>query len=135
MDLKEYIALDLGIKQTGVARGSNLAKIAQPLETVKTDELIARLQTIIKGNNVHAVVVGLPRNLSGDDTNQTKWVRQWVTQAKSQLKVPIFWQDEALTSIMATGNQKIGKVNEHSLAAAMILQDFLDSEAEQKVLA
>lgn len=129
MHLKEYIALDLGTKYTGIARGSNLAKIAEPLISLKTDTLIAHLKKIIKDNDVSAVVVGLPRNLSGNDTDQTRWVRQWVNEAKKDFKVPFFWQDEALTSVNARGNPK---ADEHSMAAAMILQDFLNANDQER---
>lgn len=129
MHLKEYIALDLGTKHTGIARGSNLAKIAEPLISLKTDTLIAHLKKIIKDNDVSAVVVGLPRNLSGNDTDQTRWVRQWVDEAKKDFKVPFFWQDEALTSVNARSNPK---ADEHSMAAAMILQDFLNANDQER---
>lgn len=135
MQPEEYIAIDLGTKLTGVARGSSLAKIAQPLVTIKTDELITKLHKIITDNNVQAVVVGLPRNLSGDDTNQTKWVRKWVEKSKNQLRLPLYWQDEALTSVHSSGDKSENKADEHSSAAAMILQDFLDGRVEERLLA
>lgn len=135
MQLKEYIGLDLGTKYTGIARGTNLAKIAQPLSSLKTDELIENLKKIIDDMAANAVVIGLPRNLSGDDTQQTKWVRQWVKESKAAIGLPIYWQDEALTSVKSEGLKTTTKVDEHSLAAAMILQDFLDSNDDQRVLA
>lgn len=135
MQLEEYIALDLGTKLTGIARGSNLGKIAEPLANVKTDELIPELHRLITENNVQAVIVGLPRNLSGDDTDQTRWVRQWVKRAKIQLGLPLFWQDEALTSVKSSANLKKPKTDEHSWAASIILQDFLDCHQEERVRA
>lgn len=145
MEAIEFLGLDLGIRRTGIARGSSLAKIAQPLASLPTDDLLASLKVLIDQNRTGAIVVGLPRNLRGDDSHQTTWVRQWVTSARRKIKLPFYWQDEALTSIQArsnpfdklrAGRQRVkGSADEHSLAAVLILQDFLNAPEEERVLA
>lgn len=135
MEEAEFLGLDVGMQRTGIARGSAMAKIAQPLFSVGTDELIDNLKTLIVAHKADAVVVGLPRNLKGDDTKQTDWVREWATSAKDKVKLPFYWQDEALTSVNAEAMQSKTKTKDiDSLAAAIILQDFLDSPEQQRIL-
>lgn len=131
METKEVIGLDVGLKRTGIARASTAARLAQPLMTVETSKTLEAVRAAAADQPLEAVVVGLPRNLSGDDTYQTEWVRQWVKKAKSELKVPFFWQDEALTSKLA--EQTPSSRGSDAAAAAIILQDFLDAPAEERV--
>ncbi len=135
MEAKEVLGLDVGLKRTGIARASNVARISEPLMSVKTDDLISELEKYSNKHKVEAIAVGLPRNLKGDDTQQTKWVRGWVDKIKSGLKAPLYWQDEALTSIKADELIKIHqKADRDSISAAIILQDFLEMpETERKM--
>lgn len=146
MPAGQIIGLDLGMSKTGVARASSLARLAEPLQTVATSDLLAYFASLAKNQPIEAVVVGLPRNLNGDETGQTVWVRQWVATAKTEVKLPFYWQDEALTSELAarkiqtlpTGRQapkfKHQTTDEDAVAAAIILQDFLDSDPENRVM-
>lgn len=131
------LGLDVGAKRTGIARASSVAKIAQPLTSAPTTEIMRKLQELIEELGVSAVAVGLPRNLSGDDTAQTAWVRGWVDRAKKHFQdLPFYWQDEALTSKLAAAKQASGKkpTDDHALAAAIILQDFLDTPETGRVM-
>jgi putative Holliday junction resolvase len=133
--VSEIISLDIGEKKTGIARASTAAKLPEPLKTVKTDEVMDVLDKLINDNQVEAVVVGLPRNLSGDDTAQTKYVRDWAHMAKSKFNIPFYFQDESLTTRLAQAHQLTDKkFDEDSLAASIILQDFLDTPESGKVM-
>jgi putative Holliday junction resolvase len=78
---KQFLGLDLGLKRTGIARGSEMARLAEPLRTVPTTEVLKALKELIEEYNIGAVVVGLPRNLHGNSTQQTNWVRDWVEKS------------------------------------------------------
>lgn len=123
--------MDVGAKRTGVARASSVARIAEPLKSVLTEDAVNTLQKYAREHKVEAIAIGLPRNLSGEDSRQTAWVREWVDKAKKQIEMALYWQDEALTSREAakhqTSNIKHQNTDEHALAAAIILQDFLDA--------
>jgi len=136
MNPEQLLGLDVGLKHTGIARASAGARLAEPLMRVPTEKVVATLINLIKEYNIRTVVVGLPRNLSGDDTKQTTWVRDWVKQVQRKIHMPFYWQDEALTSRIAQAkrlsSKKIQDID--SLAAAIILQDFLDTpEAERAI--
>lgn len=134
MEAKQFIGLDVGSKRTGIARASDIAKIAEPLKTVETKGLDGVLAELIKNDDISGIVVGLPRNLQGDDTDQTAWVRQWVADAKGKIGKEFYWQDEALTSVEAE-KQPVTKNHPgiDALSAAIILQDFIDTPTAERV--
>jgi RNase H-fold protein (predicted Holliday junction resolvase) len=78
----------------------------------------------------------LPRGLNGNETQQTTWVRDFVVNAKRKIDLPFYWQDEALTSRIAQAKKAVHKkVHDiDSLAAAIILQDFLESPPADRVI-
>ena len=128
------LGLDIGQARIGVARASTVARLAEPLMVLKTTQAIARLQSLITKHKVEALVAGLPRNLSGDDTAQTAWVRNWVRQARAKIDLPFYWQDEALTSRQAQNLKlKTKSPGQDADAAAIILQDFLDTPESERI--
>lgn len=126
MEAQEILGLDIGQKHTGIARASNIARLAEPLRSVTTAEVVKTLNKYAKEHSIEAIAVGLPRNLAGEDTDQTAWLRDWVDKNKDRIEAPLYWQDEALSSRQAGGD--------HALAAAIILQDFLDSPETEHVM-
>ena len=133
--VQEYIGVDVGSVRTGLARGTNMARLAEPVRTVDTDIAVEAIAELAKELEAVGVVVGRPRSLAGKDTQQTDWVKNWVEGAKSQIKLPFYAQDEALTSVHAEPETLKSKatlgVDAH--AAALILQDFLDTPETDRV--
>lgn len=131
MENEQLLGLDVGKIRTGIARASGMARIAEPLITVETADLMKILGELIKEQNYSIIVVGLPRNLEGDETAQTEWVRHWVDKAQKKLATEFYWQDEALTTKIAEAHQlskdKRSPHGTDAMAAAIILQDFLDT--------
>lgn len=135
MEVSEFIGLDVGRARTGFARGSSAARLAEALPTVPTNEALKTLKDLV-AKGVDGVVVGLPRSLNGEETDQTAWVRDWVDVAKKEIGATFYWQDEALTSKLAEAEAiKGGRLQDaDSLAARIILQDFLDSPKDMRVI-
>jgi putative Holliday junction resolvase len=130
------LALDVGTKRIGVASASLAARIAAPLLTLKvSDEVLQDIDSIILAEDAVAVVVGLPRDINGNETAQTAHTRNFAHKLKQQTQVPIHFQDEALTSVkaqkeLAVQSKKAAKSRNSdidSLAATYILEDFLES--------
>ena len=122
---KTYLALDLGERRIGVAVGNSSARLARPLATVEIDgSELNKLARIAESEGVQALVIGLPRSLDGKDTAQTKRVRSQA-RALDKLGLPIYFQDEAATTVEAKnrGGSRFGVDAE---AARIFLQDFLD---------
>lgn len=122
--------MDVGGKRVGVARGSSVAKIAQPLKIIDAKTAIEELKNLAA--RADGIVVGLPRGLDGQETPQTVQVRQWVQKAMAAISKPFYWQDEALTSVAVQDQAGLtAAVDAH--AASVILQDFLDTSDDQRV--
>jgi putative Holliday junction resolvase len=128
---KSYIALDVGEKRIGVAVGESGVRIAVPFETIETDgNEIQRIARLVVDENVDTMVIGYPRNQSGEATAQTAYVEEFAKQLVD-IAPTIVFQDESLTSVMAEQRLKsykkpYTKGDIDALAAAIILQDFME---------
>jgi len=132
---KQLLALDIGEKRIGTALTSNLARLPRPFLTLKNSEHIFNdLLNLVQSENVMAVVIGLPRGLEGQETAQTRTVIAFVKRLKAVLTVPLYWQDEAVTSINARlelkNRRKKSTIEDiDALAATYILEDFLNNKS------
>lgn len=130
------MALDVGAKRIGVATANAVARIAHPLTTVEhTEDILAKLEQLVSGEGAVIVVVGLPRGLSGQETDQTRITRAFGASLEEYLKLPLHWQDEAVTSEQAEAELKkrgkpYSKGDIDALAATYILEDFLSEHPE-----
>ncbi|MDB5168518.1 MAG: putative Holliday junction resolvase [Candidatus Saccharibacteria bacterium] len=128
---KSYIALDVGEKRIGVAVGDSGVRIAIPFDTIETDGTeIERIAHVIIEEKVDVVVVGYPRNQSGEPTAQTAYVETFAKQL-TNIAPNLVFQDESLTSILAeqrlqSHKKPYVKGDIDALAAAMILQDYME---------
>jgi putative Holliday junction resolvase len=101
-EIKNVIALDVGDARIGVSIANTVAKIARPLTTLTNDnEFLNQLIQIIDEHEIQAIVVGLPRGLNGQSTEQTKKIEDFVSFLKDKIELPFYTQDEALTSKQA----------------------------------
>jgi putative holliday junction resolvase len=128
-----YLGLDVGTKRIGVATGDSIARIAQPLATVQVGQNEAgQLRTYIKDLSITDIVIGRPRNQSGDTTDQTRQVERFVVSTLQGEGCELHWQDESVTSVIAEERLKArkkpySKPDIDAEAAAIILQDFLET--------
>ncbi len=126
-----YLALDVGEKRIGVAVASGAVKIAVPLTTVQVDGTeLKELARIVASESTDVIVVGYPRNQSGEATAQTAYAENFAAQLDGFAPTLVF-QDESLTSVMAENQLKaLGgaykKEDIDARAAAIILQDYLE---------
>lgn len=125
------LGLDVGSKRIGLAIVADGVAVPRALPALENDDNFLRnLKTILADKKIDELVVGLPRNLNGDDTPQTVYVRQFIANLSNDIKLPIHLQDEALTStnaenILKTDNKSYQKGDIDSLAASQILLDYL----------
>ena len=77
-ELNNLLALDIGGKRIGVARVNLVARLPEALATLLNDQyFITHLQTMIDEYEIDGLVVGLPRNLQGEETAQSHYVRDF----------------------------------------------------------
>ena len=131
------LGIDYGDSRIGLAMSDPLKIIASPFKTIRNEgneKCLQVFQSLIKQKDVEAIVVGFPIGLKGQETAQTKKVREFADLLYA-LKLPIRLEDERLSSVSAeksmiqqnikTGHNK-GLIDRR--AAAIILQQFLDKQ-------
>jgi putative Holliday junction resolvase len=133
------LGIDFGERRVGLALSDPSATIAQPLPTI-TRRLgkrppIAAITEIIQQQEVGEVVVGLPLNLAGDETDWTRTVREFGNKLQERAGIPVEFLDERLTSVQAeravrgSGLKRSDREQKHRIdaaAAVLLLQTYLD---------
>lgn len=134
---KSLLALDVGERRIGVAIASVAAQIASPLTTLmRSDATPADIQNLISSHHATALVLGLPRGLDGQHTAQTKAVEEFGAQLQPGLSIPLYWQDEAVTSRQAEAElqargRPYRKEDIDALSATYILEDFMRDHPQE----
>ena len=130
----KLMALDVGTKRIGIALADSFIKIAIPFTTVEVnndiDSAIKQIIEIISKEEIDILVVGLPRNQSGEETSQTAYTKEFVKKIEYSVD-KICFQDESLTSIQAEDRLRsygkpYSKGDIDMNAASIILQDYLE---------
>lgn len=130
MTSKKFLSVDVGEKRLGIAMADSDTRLAFPVVTIDVDgSEIDKLVQIIESEDIDELVVGYPRNQSGEPTKQTEFVEDFVQSL--DLDIPIKFQDESVTSIEAENKLKshgkpFTKADIDKLAASIILQDYLE---------
>ncbi|WP_259015596.1 Holliday junction resolvase RuvX [Emticicia fluvialis] len=133
--MPRILAIDYGAKRTGLAVTDPLKIIASALETVPSGTLINYLKKYTAAEEVEAFVVGMPKNLDGNDTHGTFYVNKLIEELKIQFPaMPVHLVDERFTSKMAVQTMIAGgmkkkdrqvKGNVDKISAVIILQSFM----------
>lgn len=130
------LALDLGDKRIGVALSDLTGLIARPLLVLKRTSRVADFAAIarmVAEHHVEQVVAGLPISMNGSEGQQAAWVRDYTAALAAALPVPVALWDERLTTeaaaaIMRAQGKRPGRQWIDAVAAAVILQSYLDAE-------
>lgn len=131
------LAIDYGLKRTGIAVSDPLQIIATALDTVDTSRLPDFLKTYLSKETVDTFVVGMPKTLKNEDSEIAPYVRKFVEELKIMFpEKPVHLADERFTSRMAQQAMIAGgmkkkdrrvKGNVDKISATIILQGFMDS--------
>ena len=129
--LENILAIDIGSKRIGLAIANTVAKLPVPLEVIANDRLVFQtIKDIISKYNVKQVVVGLPRNMSGEETRQSQFSREFAAKLEKVLGLKVKFADESLSTKRAqTLPSRQGKSNHlDSMAACFILEEYLEQK-------
>jgi len=131
------ISIDYGSKKLGIAMSNQERSIAMPLSTItETNKkvIITSLLDIAEKYKACGIVIGLPINMNGMQTEQTSVVMKFTEELAKSINLPIFMQDERLTTKAADNflksfgvKRKDRNNNDDAVAASMILETVLDS--------
>ncbi|XVN41713.1 MAG: Holliday junction resolvase RuvX [Rickettsia endosymbiont of Argas persicus] len=130
------ISIDYGSKKLGIAMSNMERSIAMPLHTNETNIkiIIRSLIDTINKYKACGIVIGLPINMNGIHTEQTNIVIKFAEELTKSINLPIYLQDERLTTKAANNflksfgiKRKDRNNNDDAVAASMILETVLDS--------
>ncbi len=129
------IGFDFGSRRIGVAVGETSTRIASPLGAIEGEANDARFDAIgriVDEWHPAGFVVGLPRHADGSEHAVAKLAEKFARRLEARYGVPVAFVDETLTSadaeasLKATRTRAGRKSDVDALAAALILQSFLD---------
>ena len=129
------IGFDFGSRRIGVAVGETSTRIASPLGAIEGEANDARFDAIgriVDEWHPAGFVVGLPRHADGSEHAVAKLAEKFARRLEARYGVPVAFVDETLTSADAEASLKrtrtrAGRKSDvDALAAALILQSFLD---------
>lgn len=138
----KYLGLDLGSRTLGIAVSDSTGLIASNYKTIRHseeyDKLLPEVKNIAEELNVSAIVLGFPKNMNNTIGPKGELSLKFKEDLEKILEIPIYLQDERLTTKTATdiliqGNvsRKKRKKVVDSLAATIILQSFLDKKGTE----
>jgi len=138
------IALDLGEKRVGVAVSDALSisiKRLQALPRTNWKQMLSDVDDLVRLFDAQTMVIGLPLRLDGSAGDAALEVQSVALKFARSLKIPVYLQDESLSSVAAEENLRNDghKADEvpallDSEAAAVILRDFLVSDQERTLV-
>jgi putative holliday junction resolvase len=135
--MARILAIDYGLKRTGIAVTDVNRIIATALETVESEKLINFLTSYFQKEPVDQLVVGMPKRLNNEDTDMTEPVRKLVEVLAVKFpEKPVALIDERFTSSIALQTMIDGgmkkkdrrvKGNVDKISATLILQSYMES--------
>lgn len=129
-------ALDIGTKRVGVAVCDELRITVRPVTTIERKswkKLLSQVKQFVAEYDATALVLGLPYNFDGSESEMSAEARRLAGNFALSLKIPVFLQDERVTSYEAKArlwrrglSERGAEKEKDAEAAAIILEDFMD---------
>ena len=130
------LAIDYGVRRTGIAVTDPMQIIANGLTTVETRQLLKFLTDYVAKEPVERFVVGKPMQTNGQESENLQHVQKYVEQLQKALSdIPVEWWDERYTSVLAhqtmleSGIGKMARRNKalvDEISACIILQGWME---------
>jgi len=138
----KYLGLDLGSRTLGVSQSDATGTIASSYTVIRHNEeyerLILEVKKIVADLNAEAIVLGFPKNMNNTIGPKGELSLNFKEKLEQELDIPIYLQDERLTTKTATNTLIMGNVSRKkrkkvvdSIAATIILQSYLDREGRK----
>jgi putative Holliday junction resolvase len=131
------LALDFGKKRIGLAVSDALGLTAQGLETLHRTRIrddLEALSRLVRNYEVSLILVGMPLHMSGAESRQSEYTREFAERLQQAAGVPVRYWDERWTSVQAgrvlresgVGREKRAAAIDR-LSAVILLESYLDS--------
>ena len=137
MSIHRLMCIDYGEVRIGIAVSDPLQIISRPFSVIfnNAETVFIELNGIIKTENVSKIILGLPLNREGEDTEKTRQVRKFAELLKAEISIPLEFWDESYSTVEANNalkqmgyDSKKSRTVVDKVAASIILQDYLDQK-------
>lgn len=138
---QQYLCFDFGLKRFGVATGNNLLKCGQELKPISARDGIPdwqQIELLISEWRPAAVIVGLPLNMDGSESEMSTRARKFGKRVKGRYNLPVYMMDERLSSheakqqvIEQKGRVDFGAHSVDGAAACLILESWFSQQEFQ----
>ena len=128
----KILGIDYGEKRIGLAISDESLTFARELVILSPKEFWAQINHLLQEHQVTTIVLGWPLNMDGEMTAKTQEVNEFKVKLESQTGVAVEATDERLSSKMAESISG-KKTNLDSLAAQILLQNYLDKNKRNKL--
>ncbi|MCO4755577.1 MAG: Holliday junction resolvase RuvX [Bacteriovoracaceae bacterium] len=143
LERKHVLAIDYGRKYTGIATHRvNIDPIIIPFGRIKyadDEQLASSIIEVIEEEFIDLVVLGVPLFTDGKESTMTKTVLEFAKRLEKSLSIPMYLQDETLSTMEAEDRMKnsprynfqvdYSKID--AVAATIILEDFLNRSSDR----
>lgn len=139
------VGLDFGERRIGVAVSDTRGLTAQPVRAIERSatgglaEDIGRIREIVEARKAERIVVGLPLNMDGSVGPAARRARRFANRLARETGLAVVLQDERLTTteaerslLLADESRARRRELRDAVAAALILQAYLDSQARRQ---
>lgn len=136
--MERILGIDTGAARIGLAVSDELGMLAHPLETVDARKkgALQRIAEVCAAKKISAIIVGYPRNMDGSYGPASERAKKFADDLRARVKCEVKLWDERLTTVAAQKalhagglNMKQSRAVIDQVAAVMILQSYLDSQA------
>ena len=138
--MARILSIDYGQKRTGIAVTDPLQIIANGVTTVPSERIIDFLKTYLQTEQVETIVVGLPKQLNNEPSENMRRIEPFVQKLKVTFPdIPVVYFGERFTSTLAHrtmvegGKKKKERQNKakvDEISAVIILQGYLESKKQ-----
>ena len=138
--MARILSIDYGQKRTGIAATDPLQIIANGVTTVPSGEIIEFLNTYMQTEQVETIVVGMPKQLNNEPSENMRYIEPFVRKLKATFPdIPVVYFDERFTSTLAHRTMLAGgmkkkerqnKAKVDEISAVIILQGYLESKKQ-----
>lgn len=135
-----YLGIDLGSKTVGLAMSDPTGLIASSFKTIffKNEDYLStidEIKQIVNDYEIKKIILGLPKNMNNTIGERALITIDYKKLLEDNIKIPVIFMDERLTSVISNKvlieadiSRKKRKQKVDSIAAQIILQDYLDKE-------
>tara|TARA_B100000965_G_scaffold41747_1_gene30657 strand:- start:14 stop:445 length:432 start_codon:yes stop_codon:yes gene_type:complete len=134
----KYVGLDYGLRRSGVSISDSNKTISFPLDTLKTNRLLAYLKELSNNENIEKIIIGKPLKLNNKSHNLEKYILEFIDSLKLNLpNICIERVDERFTSkiskkiVLASGLNRERRKDKSiidKISASLILESYLNQK-------